>query len=120
MGVGIKIGGEVAFPSAFLGAEDLKGKDVTVEIESVTFEDVPMNGGGNERKVVMRFKGAKKAWILNRTNAKTIKSMYGPMATDAEQDAAVVWPGKKITLYPTTTRAFGEVTDCVRVRKAKV
>ena len=120
MGVGLKVNGEVAFPSMYLGADDLNGKDYTLEIETVRRDDVVLDGGRRERKTLIRFVGAKKEWILNATNAKTIKALYGPNKGDAEEDAAKVWPGKKITLYPTTTSVKGEVTDCVRVRKQKV
>jgi hypothetical protein len=120
MGVGIKIGSELAFPSEYLAAEDLNGREVTVEIESVTIDEVKLKDGKKERKAILSFKGAKKRLLLNKTNAKTIKAIHGPAPGDIERDVTKLWVGKAITLYPTTTNAFGEVTDCVRVRKQKV
>jgi hypothetical protein len=31
---------------------------------------------------------------------------------------AVNWPGRKITLYPTTCDSFGKKADCIRVKGA--
>ena len=50
-----------------------------------------------------------KPFIINRTNAKTISKLYDtPYIED--------WVGKKITLFPTTTRVAGETVECLRVR----
>jgi len=46
--------------------------------------------------------------LLNKTNAKTIAQLYGKRPAD--------WVGKLITLYPTTTEAFGKTQDCIRIR----
>ena len=46
--------------------------------------------------------------LLNKTNAKTIAQLYGNRPT--------AWAGKLITLYPTTTEAFGKTEDCIRIR----
>lgn len=46
--------------------------------------------------------------LLNKTNAKTIAQLYGRRPAN--------WVGKLIALYPSTTEAFGETVDCIRVR----
>ncbi len=99
----------------FLGSWDLVGpdgchKDFTLEIASVKSEllksrEVPKG----KRKVVVRFKGARKAWVGNTTCCETIETMYGP-----DVDA---WVGKRITLYATDVRSpKGGTIKGVRVR----
>jgi len=111
---------KLLFPSLFLGAEDLQGKDVTLTMRRVLVEDLQGQGGQSEKKPCLFFEetrdkaeknGAKeKRLVLNRTNAKTIAKLYGPEVDD--------WAGKQITLFPTTTQAFGDTVDCIRVRPA--
>src|SRR5574340_1739442 len=76
MSVNITIKGRVAFPSNFIGAVDLDGRDVTVEIESVSQDDIQTERG-KASKIVIRFKGKQKAFICNKTNAKMIASVLG-------------------------------------------
>ena len=92
----------------YVAAFDLKGKDVTLTIKDVKSEKVESNKGDAKRKVIVYFDAAKKPFLANTTNCKTIAALYG---TDVE-----MWKGKAITLYPTTTSAFGEVVECIRVR----
>lgn len=105
------------YPSEFLAAVDLHGKDATLTIRRVITEDLKTNKG-SEKKPVVYFEetkaraeksGAKeKRLVLNKTNALVIAKIYGYEADD--------WRGKRITLYPTTCDAFGEQKDCIRVR----
>ena len=46
--------------------------------------------------------------VLNKTNAGIIAKLYG---TDTD-----AWVGKKIVIYATTCKAFGETVECVRVK----
>lgn len=93
----------------YIGAYALEdGKDLTVIIEKVQREQVTGDGGKIEECTVAYLKGHKPL-ILNRTNAKTITRMYNsPYIED--------WVGKKITLYPTTTKVAGEMVECLRIR----
>lgn len=102
------LGGSLMFPNDYLSAEDLRGQDASVTIETVRGEDLRIEGGGCERKFVMRFRGKRKKLVLNKTNATAIAAMHGKVADE--------WPGKRITLYPTTCPAFGDMVDCIRVR----
>lgn len=94
---------DLLFPSRFIKAADLQGRDVTLEIESVTGEDLE-GDKGTQYKGIVTFKGKKKKLVLNRTNALCIKAMFG-----RETDA---WKGHKITLYPTT---FND-EPCIRIK----
>lgn len=97
------------FPSRYLCAADLRGKDVTVVIESIAPRDELVRiGGGKEHKPVMKFKGKEKALVLNRTNAKAIAKLYG--------NEVLAWIGKSITIYPTTATFGKEQVEAIRVR----
>ena len=76
-------------------------------IKSITVEAVKSQEG-TEDKVIVRFDKAKKAMILNKTNATTIAKRYG---NDTEE-----WIGQEVVLYPTTCQAFGAEHECIRVR----
>ncbi|NDV68560.1 hypothetical protein [Dysgonomonas sp. 25] len=92
----------------YIGAYSLDGQDLTVEITKVEVRRVKGEGGKEEDCTVAELRG-QKPFIINRTNAKTITKIYGsPYIED--------WVGKKITLYPTTTKVAGEVVECLRVR----
>ena len=100
---------DLMFPSKYIRGADLMGKDVTVNIASVTVEEVVRGGGKTEKKPHVRFEGKERSLILNRTNAKIVSKLYGKF-TDA-------WVGKRITLYDDPTVRFGpEVTGGIRVR----
>lgn len=96
------------FPNDYIGAHDLMGKDVTKTIARVLVEDLRCQSGKVERKPVLVFKDSKKKLVLNKTNARTIAGIHGP---DTER-----WAGKRVTMYPTTTKLGRDTVDCVRVR----
>lgn len=102
-------GGKLMFPTEFLASEDLGGKDFDVTIESVQAESLRTTDGATD-KFTVRFKGARKRLVLNKTNAKLIAMATG-------EPEARKWPGKRITLYGTTCAAFGETVTCIRVRE---
>src|SRR4051812_37829490 len=99
------------FDKEYLYAFDLDGRDVTVEIASVSKGKVVGTDGKAQKKPIVKFKGKEKALALNITNVRTIAGMYGFKAED--------WPGKRITLYPTTCQMAGATKDCIRVRPNK-
>lgn len=100
------------FPSKYISAHDLGERgEFTLKISQVVIEELINQrrpGGEKEMKPVLYFANAKKGLVLNKTNATTISSSLTP-----ETDA---WIGKRITLYRKREQAFGEVTDCIRVR----
>lgn len=96
-----------AFPSKYVRACDLQGRDVTMTIANVSPEDV----GDSEPKPVVHFSGTDKGLVLNKTNANIISGLYGP-----ETDH---WIGQKITLFPTQTDFQGKPVECIRVRMNK-
>lgn len=104
------------YSADYLGAWDLDGRDVVATIGRVVAKDIIGEGGKTDRKPVIYFRRADgsespKGMICNKTNGRTIASLYGPR-TEA-------WIGQKITLYPAQTNVGGRSTDCIRVRPVK-
>jgi hypothetical protein len=92
-----------AFPSKYVKASDLQGKDVRVIIGQVAMEQTQADA-----KPVLYFQGREKALVLNLTNANTIADMYG--------DDTDNWIGKPITLFATRIDMKGERVDAIRIR----
>lgn len=100
------------FDRRYIGAWDLAGpdgnpRDVTVEISDVKAETL-QNRSGSNKKPVIYFKGADKAFALNKSNGAVIAGMYGNNTKD--------WIGKRITLYPTQVQFGPNTVDAIRVR----
>ena len=103
-------------PGTHLEPHELEGRDAVVTIGRIELH--PMEWG--EERGVMFFAGAKveseatrtalqkKGWILNKTICLQIALTYG--------DDPVAWPGKVITLYPTSTQGPAGISPCIRVR----
>lgn len=83
-----------AYKGNYLEAADLMGKgEVAVTIEKVDEPNtIKCEDGRVIDKVVLHFRGAKKPWIVNKTNARTIMYMTGK-ARFAD------WVGETITLH---------------------
>jgi hypothetical protein len=95
-----------AFPSTYLKASDLQGREIAVTIERVEFEAV---GREREQKAIVYFVGKTKGVVLNKTNAKKIVEIAGSALTED-------WYGTTIILFPTETEFGGETVDCIRVK----
>lgn len=91
------------YPSRWLKAADIKGRQVTVTIEKIVIEDL-----GDESKPVAYFVGRDKGVVLNVTNARTIADIVGSNNTDD-------WVGKKITLFTQKVNFQNRLTDAIRV-----
>lgn len=96
----------------YLGAYALeKGKDLIVKIEKVVEQKVTGADGKSEMCVVAHFAepSGTKPMILNKTNLKTIeKVLASPFIED--------WASKKIQLFSTPVKAFGDTVDALRIR----
>ena len=100
---------DLLYPSKYLKGADLRGRDVTVTIEMIEpRHELARTDNTKEAKPLMRFRGADKGLVLNKTNAKTIASIYGM--------EVLRWIGQPITLYSAKVSAFGAIHDAVRVR----
>ncbi len=92
-----------AFPSNYLKAADLQGREVLVMMAKVEMEDI-----GGDHKPVLYFRGKEKGMVLNKTNANNISMVYG-QETEA-------WEGKEIVLYPAWVDFQGRSVEAIRVR----
>lgn len=97
----MKISG--AFPSRYLRAADLQGKQAAVVMSHVTMETI-----GDDERPVLYFKGKDKGLVLNKTNANTIADMFG----DDTQD----WRDGEILLFETSVEFQGKIMAGIRCR----
>ena len=96
-------------PGEYLGAYSLGGNDMVVTIKSAGAEVITGANGKKEQCLVLHFHENILNMVCNRTNAKTITKVLGTPYPEQ-------WKGKKITLFPTTTKFGGEMMECIRVR----
>lgn len=96
------------FQKEFLYHYDLQGRDVTLTIRKAVQGAVQGTDGKKQKKPVLYFEKTEKALALNVTNVKTVGAMYG---FDADK-----LPGKRITLFATTTQMAGKTVECIRIR----
>lgn len=92
-----------AFPSDYLKAADLAGRNIRVTMSHVEMKDI-----GDDHKPVLYFVGKEKGIVLNKTNSNNIGAAYGD-----ETDA---WKGKDIVLYPAMVDFQGRSVEAIRVR----
>lgn len=92
-----------AFPSNYIKASDLQGGSPTVTMSHVTTEKM-----GDDHKLVLYFQGKEKGFVLNKTNANNIASLYGEETDD--------WHGKKVTLVVAWVDFQGKSVEAIRVR----
>lgn len=91
------------FPSKYLKASDLQGREVKVVMSNVEREKI-----GDDNKPVLYFKGKEKGIVLNKTNAGTIVDAYG----DDTQD----WYDQELILFSVMVDFQGKVGPAIRCR----
>lgn len=105
----------LVYPTEYICAADLQGRDVTVKIARVTRETLTMAGGKKDQKAVLhmttlRGRPLGKRWVAGKTVLKQI-------AAALDEPDVSRWIGGTVTIYPTTCKgARGEQMDCIRVR----
>jgi hypothetical protein len=94
----------------YIYAFDLLGRDICVTVSEVKAAKVKDTEGKEQKKPILFFEESKegRGLVLCKTNGATIAALYGNNTEN--------WIGKRITLFPTTTQAFGKTVECVRVR----
>jgi len=93
-----------AFPSKYLKASDLQGRNISVTISNVEKEDI----GKGEEKLIIYFQGKQKGMVLNKTNANNIAAIYGPETDD--------WIGQPIVIFEAMVDFQGKTVPALRVR----
>jgi hypothetical protein len=91
------------FPSQYLKAPDLQGREVRLTMGRVEREEI-----GQDKKLVLYFKGKDKGLVLNKTNASTIGDAYGD---DTEE-----WYDQPLILFSIRTEFQGKPVDGLRCR----
>jgi hypothetical protein len=91
------------FPSQYLKAADLGGREIRVTMANTEREKL-----GNDNKLVLYFKGKEKGLVLNKTNAGTISDSYGDDTED--------WFDNPLILFSVKTDFQGKVVDAIRCR----
>ncbi len=99
---------EKLFPGRFIKAADLDDRDVHLKIRAVRSEEID-----GKAKAILGFQGTKKEMVMNRTNAESIKLMFG-----RETDK---WIGEEITIFPATIADpfNGGTTSAIRVKGSR-
>lgn len=92
-----------AFPSNYLKASDLQGRNVTIKIDRVETEKI-----GTDTKLVLYFQGKDKGMVLNKTNANNIAHIYGEETED--------WRGCEIVLFEAMVDYQGKTVPAIRVK----
>ena len=91
------------FPSRYVKASDLKGREITVVIARAEVEKL-----GDDNKLVLYFQGAEKGLVTNRTNADRVSYLYG---SNTDQ-----WIGHEIVLYVDLVSFQGRTVEAIRVK----
>ena len=111
---------ELLYPSDYVKAADLGGKDLTVQIDHVEWDDIPQAGKRDKQRkpvVIIRSADGKKVLGKKLAMGKTIARQIVDVTGEKE---AGKWAGKLITIFGTTCRGVeGKQVECVRV-KARV
>lgn len=92
-----------AFPSTYLKAADLDGRNIGVTMDYVRMEDI-----GGDHKPVLYFEGKEKGMVLNKTNANNIMAVYGDDTDD--------WHGGELTLFSAIVDFQGRSVEAIRVK----
>lgn len=96
------------FPSKFLKAHELQGREPIVTVDRVEFEQV-----GQKREVVpiLYFVGKEKGIKVNKTIANKLIEISGSAITEE-------WHGVRVKLYATEATYGGDTYDVVRIKAA--
>lgn len=85
------------------------GTEVVLTIKEVKYEEVKGSDGKSDHCRICYFIEPVKPLILNSTNSRSIQKVAGSPYVEK-------WAGVKIQLYVAQVRAFGDVTEAIRVR----
>lgn len=95
-----------AFPSDYLRAVDLKGRQIKAVISHLEMRDI-----GDDHKPVVFFQGKDKGLVLNKTNSNNIALAYGDDTDD--------WTGKEVVMYEAMVDFQGRSVAAIRIRPPK-
>ena len=94
----------------YLGAYALEpNQEIVLTIKVVKREMITGTDGKKEECTIVYFAENVKPMILNATNSKIIQKIYDTPYIEQ-------WAGKKVQIYATKVKAFGEMTEALRIR----
>lgn len=93
-------------PSKYLSHDDLRGRTLTLKIETSEQEEVKL-AGGKDFKTVLRFEGVDKPLVNNTTNDYAIAVLLSRKPSE--------WIGKRVVVGPGETTFGARTIPCVRV-----
>jgi hypothetical protein len=91
------------YPTKYLKATDLQGREHRVAITNVIFENV-----GDDKKLVAYFTGKQKGLVLNKTNARALAKVFG--------DDSGGWLNKEVIIHETVVDFRGDAVPTIRVK----
>lgn len=92
-----------------LKSDDIKGREPTVKISSVTPRDFTDRDGKMKKKLVIGFERTDKTLVCNKVNGNRIAFLHGKDYTQ--------WIGKTITLFVDPFVEFGgKIVPAIRVK----
>ena len=92
-----------AYPSNYLKAADLQGKNILLKMDRVEYEKI-----GDDEKPVLFFVGKQKGIVLNKTNSAKIAAAYGDETDD--------WRDQDIVLFTAMVDYKGDTVEAIRCR----
>jgi len=92
-----------AFPSNYIKAADLKGRQVSVKMDRAEYEMI-----GNDKKLILYFVGKEKGMVLNKTNASNIATLYGDDTDD--------WRDQEVILFEAMVDFQGKTVPAIRIK----
>ena len=98
--------GSDVFPSKYLRAADLDGREPVVTIDRVVVETL-----GDESKPVVYFTGKDKGLVMNKTNWSSIEDISGEEDSDR-------WKGTKLKLITVKVEFQGKRVPAIRIEEA--
>lgn len=93
-----------AFPSKYISAADLQGREVVVKITHVAPDEI-----GGKQKFICYFAGKQKGLVLNKTNWNSIVRVSGHEDSDT-------WTGVEVCLYEAMVDFQGDSVPAVRIK----
>jgi len=97
------------YPGTYLKAGEFEGRAVTLTVKTITREMLSNGSGGEEPAVTVAFAETEKQFVMNKTNAVSLRAMWG--------DDSGEWIGKRVTLHPVKDESgLSDSGLCIRVK----
>lgn len=95
------------YPSRFLYSDMLKGKKVTLTIKTILGEELTGDDEKKKQGWILYFVETPRQLVIPKVNGECLRRMFGN-----DPHASI---GKRLTIFPSTTVAFGKKVDAIRI-----